>query len=262
VSTPPRSALLATWAAAWAAGEVGLPDAVERVSAHDDLHTVSGLDLLDDRMPLERAIGSLRAGGVTRWRVVLPVPGDLVGTPGPGAFTDAALAASEGVLALREDGLGTGLVPALSVHGSEFDGTVTTVAWTAFPVHQGGPDQGPFLHDAEHDLRRGVVEVARLLQDLDVARWRPEIADALMDLRRQARAGLAEDELPSGLPTRARELLVSARQLGTVVSLALEDSGGALGTFEAQEREQALRRLGALVRRAGVAAYNSHGLGA
>ena len=35
---------------------------------------------------------------------------DLVGLPGPGPFTSAALGASEGVLALRADGSATGLV--------------------------------------------------------------------------------------------------------------------------------------------------------
>lgn len=262
MSTPPRSALLATWGAAWSAGEVSLDGFVARVCVRDDAHTVVGVDPLDDHLALAKAVAALRATGVTCWRVVLPAPGDLVGTPGPGAFTAAALAASEGVLALRADGQGSGLVPDLSVHGSEFEGTVTTVTWTAYPVEQSGPDQGPFLHDAEHDLRRGVVEAARLINELDVARWRPEIAEALSDMRVRARAGLDEGELPAGLPIRARDLLVTARQLGTVVSLALQDCGGAVNGYEATAREQALRRLGDLVRRASVAAYNAYGLGA
>ena len=257
---PPRSALLAAWGAAWLAGDASLPELVERVCAHDDLHLVAGLDPLEDRLPLERAVARLRADGTTRLRVVLPAPGDLVGLPGPGPFSAAALEAAEGVLALRPDGTGTGLVPALTAHGSPFDGTVTTVAWTAWPVVAAGPDPGPFLHDAEHDLRRGVVEVAGVLRDLDVARWRPEVAEALQDLRRQARAGLDDDELPGGYPVRARDLLVRARQLGAVVQLALEDTGGAVDTREAVERERALRGLGSLVRRARVAAYNAYGL--
>ncbi len=192
---------------------------------------------------------------------MLPAPGDLVGLPLPGPFTRAAVEASEGVLFLRPDGEGTGLVPSLTAHGSAFDGTVTTVAWQAYDVSAPGPDPGPFLHDAEHDLRRGVLDVARVLADLDVARWRPEVAAALDDLRRQARRGIDEDELPGGYPGRARDLLVRARQLGAVVSLALEDSGGAVDTREAVERERALRSLGALVRRARVAAYNAYGQG-
>lgn len=259
-SLPPRSALLAAWGAAWLAGDAGLPELLERVCAHDDVHAVSGLEPLAGALALDRAVARLRAAGTSRVRVVLPAPGDLVGLPGPGPFTTAAVTASEGVLWLRPDGTGTGLVPSVTAHGSVFDGTVTTVSWTAYPVTADGPDPGPFLHDAEHDLRLGVVQVASVLRDLDVARWRPEVADALQDLRRQARRGIDDDELPGGYPARARALLVQARQLGAVVSLALEDAGGAVDTREAQERERALRGLGTLVRRARVAAYNAYGL--
>lgn len=255
---PPRSALLACWASAWLAGDATLGELTDRVTAHDDQHDVTGLG--PDDLPVDRAVTRLRADGVTRWRVVLPAPGDLVGLPGPGAFTRAATTAAEGVLALRPDGAGTGLVPILTAHGSAYDGTVTTVLWTAYEVSLPGPDQGPFLHDAEHDLRRGVVEIAALLADLDVPRWRPELVDALSDLRAAARRGVQEDELPGGYPGRARQLLGQARTLGTVVGLALEDAGGAVATFEAVERESALRRLGDLVRRARVAAWNSYDL--
>lgn len=256
--TPPRSALLAAWGNAWLAGDAALPEFVERVTSTDDLHTVTGLG--PDDLPLTQAVGRLRASGAQRLRLVLPAPGDALGLPGPGPFTAAALTASEGVLALRPDGTGTGLVPALQSHGSAFDGTVTTVTWTAYDVVVPGPDPGPFLHDAEHDLRRGVVEAASALRDLDVARWRPDVAGALQDLRRDARRGLDEDELPPTYPPRARQVLVQARQLAAVVSLALEDTGGAVTTLEATGREQALRELARLVRRARVAAYNAYGL--
>ena len=259
VGTPPRSALLTAWGNAWLAGETGLPELVEHVTAYDDLHAVVGLAV--DDLPLERAVARLRAAGVTRLRVVLPAPGDAVGLPGPGPFTAAALDASEGVLALRPDGIGTGLVPRLVSHGSPFDGTVTTVTWTAYDVVVSGPDPGPFLHDAEHDLRRGLLECLSALRELDVARWRPDLAESLVGLRRQARQGLDDDELPDGHPQRAHDLLVQARSLAAVLSLAGHDLGGAVDTREAAGREAALRELARLVRRARVAAYNSYGMG-
>jgi hypothetical protein len=255
--TPPRSALLAAWGNAWLAGDTGLPELVQRVTAYDDLHSVSGLTV--DDLPLERAVTRLRAAGVTRLRVVLPAPGDAVGLPGPGPFTSAALLASEGLLALREDGTGTGLVPTLVSHGSEYDGTVTTVTWATWDVVASGPDPGPYLHDAEHDLRRGLLECVGALRDLDVARWRPDVSEALTDLRTQARRGLDADELPHGYPQRARDLLVQARSLAGVLQLAGQDTGGAVDTREAAGREAALRELGRLVRRARLAAYNSYG---
>lgn len=254
---PPRSALLAAWGNAWLAGDAGLPELVGRVTAFDDGHRVVGLAGAD--LTVEQAVARLRAAGVVRLRVVLPAPGDALGLPGPGPFTTAALTASEGVLALRPDGSGTGLVPTLLSHGSAFDGTVTTVTWTAYDVVVPGPDPGPYLHDAEHDLRRGVAECVGVLRNLDVARWRPEVAGPLQDLRRQARQGLDGDELPGGYPQRARQLLVQARQLAGVLQLAGADDGAAIDTREVAAREQALRELSRLVRRAHVAAYNAYG---
>ncbi len=255
---PPRSALLTAWTNAWLAGEASLPELVTRVCALDDHHVVTGLWV--DDLPLDQAVGRLRAEGMTRVRVALPAPGDVVGLPGPGPFSVAAVAAAEGALALRSDGTGTGLVPTVTAHGSAFDGTVTTVLWTAYDVTVSPEEPGPFLHDAEHDLRRGIVECVDVLRDLDVARWRPEVAGALQDLRRQARSGLDEDELPASYPLRAREVLSRARQLAGVLELAVSDEGGAVTAPEAIERERALRSLAHLVRRARVAAYNAHGV--
>lgn len=255
---PPRSALLTAWGNAWLAGDAALSDLVHAVCAADADHTVTGLWV--DDLPLEQAVGRLRADGAVRLRVVLPAPGDVVGLPGPGPFTSAALLASEGVLVLREDGIGTGLVPAITAHGSAYDGTVTTVLWTAYDVTASGPDPGPYLHDAEHDLRRGLAKCVDLLRSLDVARWRPEVAGALQELRSDARRGLADDELPGGYSVRARQLLAQARQLAGVLQLAMADAGGAVDIRESAGREQALRGLEQLVRRARLAAYNSYGL--
>ena len=255
---PARSALLTAWGNAWLAGEAALTELVQRVCVMDDDHTVAGLWV--DDLPLEQATARLRAEGTVRLRLVLPAPGDVLGLPGPGPFTDAAVTASEAVIALRADGSGTGLVPTVTAHGTAFDGTVTTVLWTAYDVSAVGPEPGPFLHDAEHDLRRGVLECVELLRDLDVARWRPEVAGALQELRTQARRGIEDDELPGSYSIRARQLLIQARQLAGVLSLATVDAGGAVDTRETMARERALRGLEHLVRRARVAAYNSHGL--
>lgn len=256
-AVPPRSALLACWTTAWLVGEASLPELLTRVTAHDDDHVVTGLGT--GRLGLEQAVARLRADGVTRVRLVLPAPGDPVGLPGPGPFTSAALTASEAVLALRPDGSGTGLVPALTSHGTALDGTVTTVTWTAYDVLVPPADQGPWLHDAEHDLRRAVVEAARALTDLELARWDPEVADALHDLRREARHGIDEDELPGSWPPRARDLLVRCRQLAGVVHLAGRHVGAAVDAREADARDRVLRDLARVVRRARVAAYNAHG---
>ena len=253
---PPRSALLACWTTAWLSGEVGLPEVVARVSTYDEGHTVVGLWV--DDLDLEQALGRLRAEGVTRVRLVLPAPGDPLGLPGPGPFTQDALVAGEGVLALRPDGTGYGLVPSLHSHGSELDGTVTTVTWQAYSVATDGPDPGPYLHEAEHDLRLGVMEAARALTELDIARWDPDVAEALDDLRRAQRRGITDDELPGSWPPRARDVLVRTRALATLVQLADRSAGGAVDAHETQARAAVLRELARVVRRARVAAYNAH----
>ncbi len=256
VPVPPRSALLACWTTSWLAGEVSLPELVEHTTAYDESHAVAGLWV--DDLELEQAVARLRAEGVTRVRLVLPAPGDPLGLPGPGPFTEAALLAGEGVLALRSDATGYGLVPTITAHGSELDGTVTTVLWQAYDIALSGPDQGPFLHEAEHDLRVGLMEATRTLTELDVARWDPDVAEALDDLRNAQRRGLGQDELPGSWPSRAREVLVRTRALATLVHLADRTTGGAVDSHEAEARARVLRDLARLVRRARVAAYNAH----
>lgn len=252
----PRSALLACWTTAWLAADASLAELVEKVTGRDDRHQIT--DLWVDDLDLDQAVGRLRAEGVTATRVVLPAPGDPLGLPGPCPFTQQALAAGEGVLALRPDGSGTGLVPSVSAHGTELDGTVTTVTWHAFPVEISGPDQGPFLHEAEHDLRRGIVHAANALVELDVARWSPDLGDALDDLRRANRRGVDDDELPGSWPPRARQVLTQARHIAGVLTLVGNDVGGAIDAREAEARDRILRDLARVVRRARVAAYNAH----
>ena len=252
---PPRSALLACWTTAWLAAEASLPELVAKVTAGDDSHSVTN-PWVDD-LDLEQAVGRLRADGVTTARVVLPAPGDPLGLPGPGPFTQSALVAGEGVLALRPDGSGTGLVPSLDSHGTALDGTVTTVTWHAYTVEVSGPDQGPFLHEAEHDLRRGIAEATSALVELDVARWSPDLGDALDDLRRATRRGVDEDELPGSWPPRARQVLTQARHIAGVLSLVANDVGGAVDAREAEARDRIMRDLARVVRRARVAAYNA-----
>ena len=83
----------------------------------------------------------------------------------------------------------------------------------------------PTVGEADRTLRAGpAATTADVLADLDVARWRPEVADELMDLRHRP----PTSTLPPGVPPRARRP-GRARPPGaaTIVDLALEDDGGA-----------------------------------
>ena len=78
------------------------------------------------------------------------------------------------------------------------------------------------------------------LADLDVARWRPEMAEALIDLREVG--SRSHDGLPPGYAPRAEALATRARRCLLVCELALADEGGAASAYEADSRRRALRR--------------------
>jgi hypothetical protein len=236
--------VLAAWTTAWLAGEAAYDDVVARVTGDDEPHRVTGLPGTEADVPLGWALPLLRAAeGV---RAVLPAPGDPRGLPGPGPFTQAALAAGEAVL-----GRGLGLVPRVTEHGTAGDRTCT-VLWTAYEVGEPAPDPLT-VPEAEHELTAATREAASALAALDVARWRPEVADGLARMRRGS-----TPDLPPGHDGRAVRLLAQADRLAAVLDLAAADApGGAVTTAEAAARAAALRPLATAARRARQAAYNA-----
>jgi len=109
--------------------------------------------------------------------------------------------------------------------------------------------QLPDVGEADRALRSALPEAADALAALDVARWRPEVADQLMNLRH--RPALAA---PPGVPPRCVELAARGLQALEIVALALADDGGALTALDAEARRAALLPLGRAGRRALVAA--------
>lgn len=231
----PRSAALALWFSAWASGRASLDEARDAVVGEDTAHDVAGLPGGDDPVPLILALGRLRAAGATQAGLALPVPGDPLGLAGPTAFNTAALEAGEGVVLV---GCDLGLVPHPAGSG---------VVWTCHEATT--RRQVPDPHEADMLLRQAVLEAANTLAALDVARWRPEVADELMSLRRHVDLGLPPE---TGQRTvRLASLSVRCR---TIVDLALEDDGGAVSAHEADRRREALFPLDHAARRGLVAA--------
>lgn len=240
----PASARLAWWGTSWLRGHV-VPDLLlDAVLGEDVTHAVAGLAGLGlgssgdgSSETLLGGLARLRVEGALSFGAAFPVEGDPVGLGGPAVFNAAALEAGEAVVVVLADGSAVGLVP-------ETVGAATT--WVA---HRAARRQLPDVGEADRALRAGMIQAADALAALDVARWRPEVADRLIDLRRsEPLAG------PPGTPPRCVELLARGLRAAEVVDLALEDDGGALSLHEITRREAAILPLAAHARRAMVAA--------
>jgi hypothetical protein len=232
----PLSGRLAWWGTSWLRGAVGPDDLLDAVIAGDVTHVVLGTD---GPGGLLSTLAELRTHGASAFGAAFPAEGDLVGLGGPREFNDAALDVGEAVVAL---GCDAGLVPSR---------VGPTVEWT---VLQARRRQVPDVGEADRELRSVLIDTAQRLADLDVARWRPEIADRLMNLRRRPSLVAAP-----GVPTRCVDLAARALQALEIADLALEDDGAALSVHEIDRRRGALTPLARAGRRALVAACSPDG---
>ena len=239
----PRSVLLALWLTA-ASGEPAR--VVAAVQADDEPHTV---DADGERLTLADWVAWLGAP-VDEVAVVLPVPGEPVAAPP--AVSHDAVDAGECVL-LRAGTRTIAAVPHVERFGSAYE-PGHLVTWRAVPV----PDwrtvvwaQVGTLEDAERDLRRGLLTATEALVSLGVERWRPDAADAIADVRDGA---LPDRRLPRGVAGQRVRVLSSAARLRGIVALATQDDGGAVNTWQADQRSTALREVDRVARRAMAAA--------
>ncbi len=239
---------LATWGTAVLTGRASLDDAADRIQGPDDLHRVAGLPQEPADVALTLALGRLRTLGARGLRVALPAPGDPFGLPGPGPFTGAAIDAGEAVTCA---GAPYGVVPEVSPLGS----SGTAVRWQVHELpahHAGGPPRGGGLQEAERELQWALREATAVLTALDVARWRPEVAEAVRALRE----GFEEDGLAPGTASGARRVLALGRRVRAIALLAAQDHGAAASAAEMSRRAAALAPLERAGRRAIVAACN------
>ena len=235
MSTPlPASARLAWWATAWLRGHVVTDLLLDAVLDGDATHAVAGLAGADGTETLVAALGRLRSAGATGFGAALPAEGDPVGLGGPRAFNAAALEVGEAVVV---SGAGVGLVP---------ERVGAAITWVAHPADR---RQLPDVGEADRQLRAALLDTADALARLDVARWRPEVADRLMNLRHRT-----TPPAPDGVPPRCVELAARGLQALGIAELALEDDGGAVTAQEMEARRTALLPLDRAGRRALVAA--------
>lgn len=231
----PLSARFALWFSAWAAGSASLDDTRDAIVGEDAAHDVVGVPEATGSQALIVALGLLRSRRARAAGIALPVPGDPLGLAGPSSFNVEVVDAGEGVVL---DGADLGLVPHRTGSG---------VVWTCHPAVSSR--QVPDPSEADQSLRRELVRTSEALADLDLARWKPEVADELIALRRAA-----DFVFPDAMSPRAVRLAALATRCRTVVDLALEDDGGSVTAAEADARRQALRPLDHAARRGLVAA--------
>jgi hypothetical protein len=243
---PSRSGRLVAWGNAVLAGLVSPDTAADQVRGPDSCHRVNGT--ADTTLPV--LLAGLRSSGVRGLLLVLPVPGDPSGLPGPPTFNTRALDAGQAVLTIG--GRPQGLVP--GVDPVDPDGPPDTVVrWHAEPVQARAGYDLPSLAEAERELTDTLREVTVALAELDLARWRPQLAEALSEIR----SGSGAPGLAPGYPGRAHRVLASAQRLAAIADLVRTDPAGAAATGSTASRDALLRPLATAARRATVAAFNS-----
>ena len=263
--TIPRSALLAAWAGAVAAGRAGVGDALEAVADEDEPHEVQPAPgfvappslpvpdpgYLSDLLVLLAAAGERSPVTV---RCVLPVPGDVLGVPGPAGLRSEAVAAGECVVV---EGLPEGplaLVPEVEEFGPADDVGVL-VRWQA---HHAEPVRGTPLAtsvaEADMAFRLALAEATSALEGLDLQSWRP---DATAGLR--GRRDEDGQPLPATLGPRSLRLLTRAERVLAILEAAEADHGGVVTGWEAGRRSEQLGALSRATRAAVVAAVSLAG---
>ena len=231
------SARFALWFGAWTAGRTSLDDCRDGIVGNDPAHHVASLPGHTEAQPLIVALGALRNEGASGAGIALPIPGDLLGLAGPGSFNAEVVDAGEGVVL---EGADLGLVPQRVGAG---------VVWSCHAAVS--RRQVPDPSEADTSLRQALLRTTDALADLDVARWRPEVADELMALRRAMDPASA---FPDAMAPRAVRLASLALRCRTIVGLALVDDGGSITAAEADARRRALAPLDHAARRGLVAA--------
>jgi hypothetical protein len=254
VTPLPRSALLSLWAGPVLAGRTNAGALVRAVQGDDEPHEVAvadaeGLGVLASPGRLPELLTTLGEQHVRALRLVLPVPGDPSALPGPRDVNEAAVEAGECVVTVGGPPLV--LVPEVYEFGSVYE-VGHQVVWQVLDCSPPVPPVVTTVGEAERELREALLRATDVLADLDVASWRDDAAERIEGLRGGVRL-----PLPDSTPPRAVRVLDLAWRVRSIVELAREDHGGAVTGWEAGRRDDELRQLEQVSRRAVVAAVNA-----
>ena len=244
---PCPSATFTVWTSAWLAGAAAPDDVLDALAPWADAHDVQAADADTARVTALPSAGEpvssvtfllaalRRSAPRGPARLVLPVPGDARGLPGPGPFSQQAMSAGEGVL-FAEAGLG--IVPTTVAEG--------VLRWTVYPVADPGPPpEFVALNQAERELRDQVRQSASVLTSLGVARHRPGVREEIAAALRARPTSL----WPAGMPGQPLRVLQHADEVEAILAAAsVDEPGGALSASAATARREALRPIETAVR--------------
>lgn len=236
----PVSVVLALWAPVPSSHGLSLVQGPDGV--HDVINSVitgtsdgdrggGNDDDTPERASLERWLADARP--LTRVTTVLPSPSGAAGTWGipPDVEEGVVIEGRPGRILLVPEDSGT------------------SVTWRAEPLT--GPLPPLDAAHARRQVHAATEEAIDALIELDLARERPEMADALNDLLTSA---VDPRLVPPWLPSRNRELLERSLRLAGICELALDDDGAAATALQAQRRSSVLRPLLAVARHGAAAA--------
>ena len=211
----PHSAVLAWWLTAWLRGHEQTDHVLDVARRRHPARSTGGsaLDLLDDRAGLRGVVR--RAGAAGR------------GRPARAGRAARLQRGRDGRRARRSSSGTSAWCPRSRARRCSGGRTRRRRA------------SCPTSGEADRTLRESLLGAAGDLADLEVARWRPEAADALMNLHHRPRS-----RRPLGTPPRCVDLAARGLQAWAIVDLALVDDGGALSSYEVERRRGAAAAAG------------------
>ena len=245
------------WGNAYLAHQVSLDEAAQAITGDVNRHRVLTWDQSPDANPepvaVAPALGLLRRHGVTGLRLVLPVPGDVTGVPGPRAAAAAATDAGEAVVSISEVTVPPlMLIPRIVDADAERSTTVTL--WEPHMVEGTRAPYGlPTLSEADRQLTEALAEATETLARLDVARGRDEFARELGVIMRTTE----HINVPAQLPARAARMIASGSRLLAIVELAQRTEGATVSATAAERRRDAFRPIERAARYALCAGYSA-----
>ncbi|MEI6621455.1 MAG: hypothetical protein WCP28_06080 [Actinomycetes bacterium] len=250
VEPVPRAAVLAPWWNCWVIGACSADDLIDAMAGFGRHHVV---DVRARTEPLIVGLAQLRAAGRAPMagetigrpalaRVVLPVPGDPLGLPGPTTFNQLAVQAGQSVVL---ESTATALIPN------------TAAGSTLWTTHAVDPDRHTAAavdpSEASRAIAQAMLQATQTLGALGPLDSRDEVGRSLHDLDRALELLRLPPSLPPG---QARTATTAARVLG-IVSIAAASQRSATTGFGQDQVTDSLLSLARTARHTLAAACNA-----